>query len=194
MSEPVTDTQRRALADLEYSEEWLSSGVLDRERLAQQHERFTSGGTQKTSRYRAQTVSAWLEDGEPLDTARIDAFIALLAGDPDPKLAQSSVAELIQSPRIDLDLLDHIAKSDPKLLKKHEALIRRTYLERRLEEGVTDELIRLVLDARDAAIQTRLIRDSRVSRKQAETLAKQGANPTLREKAQAWVLDKKAWK
>ena len=79
-----------ALADLGYTEEWLSAGVLDREQLAEQHERFESGGTRKTSRYRSQTVSAWLTRDEPLDSARVDAFLAVLAADPDPKLAKKA--------------------------------------------------------------------------------------------------------
>ena len=46
----------------------------------------------------------------------------------------------------------------------------------------------------DAAIQTELIRDPRVSKKQAGELAKRGANPTIRQNAQSWFQDKKAWK
>ena len=190
----MNKADRSALAAIEYTEEWLSAGVLDREQLAEQHERFESGGTRKTSRYRSQTLGAWLARDEPLDSAQVDAYLALLAADPDPKLAKRSIAELIQSPRIDLDLLDHIAQSDPTILKRHEALIRRTYLTLRLDEGVTDELIQLLIDDRDAAIQTRVIRDTRLSRKHAELLAKQGANPTIREKSQAWYQDKKFWK
>ena len=190
----MNEADRSALADLGYTEEWLSAGVLDREQLADQHKRFESGGTRKTSQYRSQTVRAWLARDEPLDSARVNAFLALLAADPDPKLAKNSVAELVQSPRIDLDLLDHIAQLDPAILRRHEALIRRTYLTRRLDEGITDELIQLLIDDRDAAIQTRLIRDTRLSRKHAELLAKGGANPTIREKSQAWFQDKKFWK
>ncbi len=183
-----------ALADLGYTEEWLSAGVLDRDQLAEQHKRFESGGTRKTSRYRSQTVDAWLARDEPLDAGQIEAFLSLLAADPDPKLAKNAVAELVQSPRIDLDLLDHIAQLDPAILKRHQALIRRTYLTRRLDEGITDELIELLIEDQDAAIQTRLIRDTRLSRKHAELLAKRGANPTIREKSQAWFQDKKFWK
>lgn len=190
----MNPADRSTLADLGYTEEWLSAGVLDREQLADQHRRFESGGTRKTSRYRSQTVSAWLARDEPLDSARVDAFLALLAADPDPKLARRSVADLVQSPRIDLDLLDHIVHRDPAILKRHEALIRRTYLTRRLDQGITDELIQLLIDDRDTAIQTRLIRDTRLSRKHAELLAKAGANPTIREKSQAWFQDKKFWK
>ncbi len=73
-------------------------------------------------------------------------------------------------------------------------MIRRTYLTRRLDEGVTDELIELLIKDQDAAIQTRLIRDTRLMRKHAELLAKRGANPTIREKSQAWFQDKKFWK
>jgi hypothetical protein len=59
---------------------------------------------------------------------------------------------------------------------------------------VTDELFERVIESGDAAIQTGLIHDSRLSRKHAELLAKRGANPTIREKAQAWFQDKKYWK
>jgi len=101
---------------------------------------------------------------------------------------------LIQSPRISLGQLERIAQSDPKLMRRHKLLIRRTYLTRRMEGGVTDELLQQVVEFQDAAIQTGLIRDSRLSRRQAELLARDGANPTIRENATAWVKDKNAWK
>jgi hypothetical protein len=50
-----------------------------------------------------------------------------------------------------------------------------------------------VLEPKDASIQTKLVRDARLTRKHAEGLAKRGANPTIRANAQAWVKDKKAW-
>ena len=63
-----------------------------------------------------------------------------------------------------------------------------------MEAGVTDELLQQVIEFQDAAIQTGLIRDSRLSKRQAERLARDGANPTIRENASAWVQDKQAWK
>ena len=78
-------------------------------------------------------------------------------------------------------------------MRKHEALIQRTYLARRLEIEVSDALLEQVLELKDASIQTQLVRDARLTRKQAEKLATRGANPTLRSNAQAWVKDKKAW-
>ena len=87
-----------------------------------------------------------------------------------------------------------IANSDRKLMRRHEPLIRRTYLTRRMAAGVTDELIDRVIEFQDASIQNSLIRDSRLSRKHAERLAQRGANPTIRDNARAWHQDKKAWK
>jgi hypothetical protein len=79
-------------------------------------------------------------------------------------------------------------------MRRHEPLIRRTYLTRRLDQGVTDALLAQVIEFQEAAIQTALIRDARLSRKQAELLAKHGANPTIRKQAQAWFRDRKSWK
>jgi hypothetical protein len=194
MNEPVTAAEQAALEALGYTEEWLHSGLLDRQRLADQYQRFESGGTRKTARYRSQTLTAWHETGESIGDAQLDAFLSLMAADPDPKLAQTAIAQLIQSPHIRMDQLERIAMSDPKLMRRHEPLIRRTYLTRRMEDGVTDDLLQRVIDLRDAAIQTHLIRDPRLSRKHAELLAKHGANPTIREQAQAWYREKKAWK
>ncbi len=194
MSEAVTAEERAALAALGYTEDWLHAGLLDRQHLAAQYERLRSGGKKKTARYRAEALAAWHEREGAISDAGIDGFLAILAADPDPKLAKNAVAELIRSPRITMEQLERIAAADPKLMRRHEPLIRRTYLTRRLDEGVTDELLERVIEFRDAAIQTRLIRDARLGRKHAELLAKQGANPTIRETAQAWFQDKKAWK
>ena len=113
--------------------------------------------------------------------------------EPDAKLAASAVAALIASPRLGLAQLERIARSDRALMRRHEPLIQRTYLARRLEAEVSDELLERVLELKDASIQTKLVRDARLTRKQAEQLAKRGANPTLRANAEAWVKDKKAW-
>ncbi len=190
----MTDAERAALEALEYTEVWLESGLLDRERLAEQYQRFEAGGTRKTGKYRSQTLAAWLEATEAISDAQLDAFLSLMSADPDPKLAQGAIANLIQSSRISLEQLERIAHSDPKLMRRHEPLIRRTYLTRRMAEGVTTELIERVIEFQDASIQTRLIRDSRLSRKHAERLAKRGANMTIRDNARAWLQDKKAWK
>ena len=194
MSEALTDAERGALEALGYTQEWIDSGLLDRRLLATQYEKLQAGGTGKTGRYRAQALAAWREGAPPLDDAQIDAFLSLMRTDPDLKMAHGAIAELIASPRISLEQLERIARSDPKLMRRHEPLIRRTYLGRRLEDGVTDELLEQVIEARDAAVQTKLIRDPRLSRKHAERLAKAGANPTIRANAQAWFQDKKAWK
>jgi hypothetical protein len=194
VSEELSEVERVALAALGYSEAWLQSGLLDRRRLADQYARFQAGGTQKTVKYRSQALAAWREGGEPIDDAQLDAFLALIGAESDAKLAQAAIAALIESPRLRLDQLERIAGSDPKLMQRHESLIRRVWLTRRMGDGVTDELFERVIESRDPAIQTGLIRDSRLSRKHAERLAKQGANPTIRDKAQAWFQDKKYWK
>jgi len=194
MGEPLAEAERAALEALGYTEAWLASGLLSRELLAEQHARMQAGGTRKTARYRAQALAAWREHPGPISDAQIDAYLAVTAAEPDGKLAQSAVAELIQSPRIGLEQLDRIARSDPRILRRHEALIRRTYLSRRMEDGVTDALLEQVLELGDASIQTGLVRDGRLTRRQAEQLAKRGANPTIRESAQGWVQDKKAWR
>ena len=190
----MSETESKALAALGYSAAWLESGLLDRERLAEQHRRLESGGTRKTGKYRAEALAAWREGEGPLNDAQLDAFLSLMAADPDTKMAHSAIAELIRSPRISLDQLGRLAGADRALMKRHEALVRRTYLMRRLDEEVTDELIERVIEFQDTAIQTKLMRDARLTRKQAELLAKRGANPTIRENAQAWYQDKKAWK
>jgi hypothetical protein len=189
----VTEAERAALDALGYTEAWLESGLLDRRLLAEQYERLQGAGTKKTARYRSQALAAWREADGPLPEAELDAFLSLMRADPDPKLAQAAIAELIRSPRIGLEQLERIAGSDPELLRRHEALIRRTYLTRRMESGLTDELLERVIELQDAAIQTVLIRDPRLSRRQAERLAKHGANPTIRGRAEAWFRDKKAW-
>jgi hypothetical protein len=194
MSGTATEGESGALAALGYTEKWLESGLLDRRLLADQHQRLQAGGTRKTGRYRSQAVAAWLAGAGSLSDAQIDAFLALMGSDPDPKMARAAVAELIHSPRISLDQLGRIALSDPKLMRSHEPLIRRTYLMRRMDDEVTDELIQQVIELQDASIQTRLVRDARLSRRHAELLAKHGANPTIRQNAQAWLQDKSFWR
>ncbi len=194
VSEQTSETERVALAALGYSEAWLQAGILDRQLLADQYARFQTGGTKKTVGYRTQALAAWRAGGGPIPDAELDAFLSLMGAEADPKLADAAIAALIQSPRLHLDQLQRIAGSDPKLMRRHESLIRRIWFKRRMDQGVTDELLERVIESRDAAIQTGLIRDSRLSRKHAELLAKQGANPTIRAKAQAWFQDKKSWK
>ncbi len=142
---------------------------------------------------RLETLTAWLATPEAIDDAKIEVFLAQVREEPDAKLAASAIAALIASPHLSLAQLERIARSDRALMRRHEPLIQRTYLARRLEAEVSDELLERVLDLKDASIQTKLVRDARLTRKQAERLAKRGANPTLRENAEAWVKDKKAW-
>jgi hypothetical protein len=194
VSGTLTEGERAALAALGYTEEWLESGLLDRRLLADQSRRLQAGGTRKTGRYRSQAVAAWLERAGSISEAQLETFLALMSSDPDPKMARAAITELIQSPRISLEQLGRIALSDPKLMRSHEPLIRRTYLMRRMDDEVTDELIQQVIELQDASIQTRLVRDSRLSRRHAELLAKRGANPTIRENAQAWFHDKGFWR
>jgi hypothetical protein len=194
VSEPISEAERTALEDLGYSEEWLRSGILDRQLLAEQHERFRGGGSRKTAKYRSQAFDAWLAGSGPIGEAQLDSCLSLVGAEPDAKLGRTAIAALIQSPRISLEQLQRIVQSDPKVMRRHEPLIRRTYLTRRLDEGVTDELLAQVIEFQEAAIQTALVRDARLSRKQAELLAKRGANPTIRKQAQAWFQDRKSWK
>ena len=142
---------------------------------------------------RLATLTAWLAEPGAIDDAQIEVFLAQLREEPDAKLAASAVAALIASPRLGLAQLERIARSDRALMRRHEPLIQRTYLARRLEAEVSDELLERVLELKDASIQTKLVRDARLTRRQAEQLAKRGANPTLRANAEAWVKDKKAW-
>lgn len=140
-------------------------------------------------------VLAALRSGEePLAEAQVSAFLEAVAAETDPKRARTAMAELIDSPRLGLAELEQVARSDPKLVRGHEARIRRSYLGRRLVDEVSEELFEQVIESRDATIQTELVRDPRISRKQARQLAKRGANPTIRQNAQSWFQDKKAWK
>jgi hypothetical protein len=194
VSAALGDAEHEALQALGYDAAWLEAGILERGLLAEQHARFLSGGTRKTARYRSQAVTAWCAaDGEVPD-AQLEAFLGLIGDEPDAKLAHRALAELIRSPRLSLEGLERIARADPKLVQRHVPLLRRTVLSRRLGEGVTDALIAKVIELQDAAIQTQLVRDPRLSRKHAEALAKHGANPTIRENAAAWFQDKKAWR
>ena len=142
---------------------------------------------------RLETLTAWLAAPGAIPDEQIDAFLAQVREEPDAKTAASAIAALIASPRLGLAQLERIARSDRALMRRHEPLIQRTYLARRLEAEVSDELLERVLELKDASIQTKLVRDARLTRKQAERLAKRGANPTLRANAEAWVKDKKAW-
>ncbi len=141
-----------------------------------------------------EALAALRSDAGPLDETQVAAFLDAVRAEPDAKRARAAVAELIESPRLGLDQLERVARSDPKLVRGNEPRIRRTYLTRRLEEDVSDELLQQVIESRDATVQTKLVRDARLSRKQAGQLAKRGANPTIRQNAQAWFQDKKAWK
>ncbi len=138
-------------------------------------------------------LTAWLDAPGAIEDAQIDAFLARVSEERDAKLASAAVAALIGSPRLSLAQLERIARADRSLMRRHEALIQRTYLARRLALEVNDELIERVLEFKDASIQTKLVRDKRLTRKQAEQIAKRGANPTLRANAEAWIKDKKAW-
>lgn len=194
MGDPLSDAERAALEALEYSEAWLTAGLVSRELLLEQHERMQSGGTRKTAKYRAQALERWRERQTSFDATSLDAFVEAMRNESDKKLASSAVADLISAPALDLAGLEHLARADARLMQKHAPLIRRTYLARRLEAGVTDELMDQMIESKDAALQSPLVRDERLSRKQAERLAHGGANPTIRSNAEAWVRDKKAWK
>jgi hypothetical protein len=193
MSTPLSDRERQALDELGYTESWIDAGVLQPDLLLEQYARLEAGGSKKLGRYRAKAVSTWLGRAGAIDDGQLDAFLTLISADPDAKMAQSAIAELIQSSRLDLEQLGRIAKANPALMRRHESLIRRTYLTRRLAEGVSDELIEQVIELQDASVQTALVRDERLSRKHAEALAKRGANPTIRKNAENWYQDKKAW-
>ncbi|MEE2677670.1 MAG: hypothetical protein VX546_03735 [Myxococcota bacterium] len=142
----------------------------------------------------AAALAALRSGEEPLSAAQVSAFLEAVTAETEPKRARAAMAELIDSPRLGLAELERVARSDPKFVRGHEARIRRTYLSRRLAEEVSPDLFEQVIESRDAAIQTELIRDPRLSKKQAGELAKRGANPTIRQNAQSWFQDKKAWK
>ncbi|HEY8154939.1 MAG TPA: hypothetical protein VII72_12500 [Myxococcota bacterium] len=142
---------------------------------------------------RLDSLTAWLASPGAIPDAQIDAFLVEVRAEPDAKIAASAIAALIASPRLALAQLERIARSDRALMRRHEPLIQRTYLARRLEAEVSDELLERVLELKDASIQTRLVRDARLTRRQAEQIARRGANPTLRANAEAWIKDKKAW-
>ena len=190
----LTGRERDALDALGYTDEWLRAKILDRASLAEQFERYQSGGTQKIARYRSRTASAWLAESSPLTDEQIDAFLDVMKADSDSKLAHAAIAELIQTVRIDLVQLERIARSDAKLMRRHTALIQRTFLIRQMESGVTDDHMAQVIECKDASVQTGLIRDARLTRKHAELLAERGVNPTIREKARKWSQDKQFWK
>ena len=189
-----TESEKTALDALGYTQEWLQYGLLDGALLAEQFARLQSGGTRNTAKYRAKAVAACLDGESPLSDEQIDAFLRVMQADSDPKMSNASIGKLIQSAQISLEQLERVARSDERLMRRHAALIRRTYLMRQMEGGVTDEHMARVIEYKDAAVQTALIHDSRLTRKQAEFLAKRGANPTIRENARAWHQDKKAWK
>jgi hypothetical protein len=190
----LTPSESAALDALGYTAEWLHAELLNRALLAEQFERMQSGGTQKTAKYRTQTLTVWLAESSRVTDEQIDAFLNIMKEDSDSKMANAAITGLIQSSRVSLEQLEQIARSDEKLMRRHEALIRRTYLTRQMEDGVTDDHINRVIEYRDAAIQTSLIRDSRLTHKHAELLSKRGANPTIREKALQWCKDKKFWR
>jgi hypothetical protein len=153
-----------------------------------------AASARKLAAARLETLTAWLDGAGRIEDAQIEEFLGRVRSEPDAKVAASAIAALIASPRLALAQLEHIARSDRALMLRHQPLIQRTYLARRLETEVSDELLERVLELADASIQTRLVRDARLTRKQAERLAQRGANPTLRANAQAWLQDKKAWK
>jgi hypothetical protein len=142
---------------------------------------------------RFETLTAWLDASGAIDDAQLEAYLVRLREEPDAKLAAAAAAALIQSPRLSLAQLERIARADRALMRRHEPLIQRTYLARRLEAEISDELLERVLELKDASVQTKLVRDARLTRKQAGQLAQRGANPTIRANAEAWVKDKKAW-
>ena len=190
----LTAHERAALDALGYTHEWLQVGLLSRTRLGEQFARFQSGGTQKTAKYRAQTITAWLAEPAPLANDDIDVFLGVMKAESDAKLAHGAIVELIQSPRIEDEQLERIARYDQKLMLRHAALIRRTFLMRQMDNGVTDDHMTQVIEYREAGVQSSLIRDARLTRKHAELLAERGANPTIREKARKWSQDKQYWK
>jgi hypothetical protein len=194
VSAALSDRERSALEQLGYGEAWIEAGVLDRALLLAQLERLEGGGTRKLGRYRAEAITAWLARDGAIDDAQLDAFLVLIAADPDAKLAQTAIAELIQCPRLSLDQLGRITSANPALMRRHGPLVRRVYLTRRLAQEVSDNLIEQVIELQDASVQTGLIRDARLSRTHVEALARRGANPTIRKNAEAWLQDKKAWR
>lgn len=194
MAEPPDDAESEALAELDYSQAWLDSGLLDRATLLEQQRRMREGGTRKTARYRTETLAAWREASGGLGEPQIDAFVTVMRGESDKKFVNAAITELITAPQLGPEGLERLAHADAKLIEKHAPLIRRTVLARRLAEGMDDELLELVIEAKDPALQTPLVRDPRLSRKQAERLASRGANPQIRSNAEAWVKDKKAWR
>ena len=189
-----TDNESAALDALGYTDEWLLAGILDEALLAEQFEKLQSGGTRKTAKYRAQAVTRFLSGDSPLSDEEIDDFMNVMKADADTKMSNTAIAELIPSSRISAAQLERIARSDPALMRRHEALIRRTYLMRLIEGGVSDDNMVQVIEYKDASVQTSLIRDSRLTRKHADLLAERGANATIRESARKWLQDKRFWK
>ena len=83
MSTPLSNRERQALDELGYTQAWLDAGVLDSTLLLEQIERLEAGGSKKLGRYRAKAVSTWLEGEGAIDDGCLDAFLTLIAADPD---------------------------------------------------------------------------------------------------------------
>jgi len=85
--------------------------------------------------------------------AQLEAFSRACAEERDAKLAHAAVAALIAfaapQPRA---ARARRPVSDRELMRRHEALIQRTYLARRLETELSDELLEQVLELKDASI------------------------------------------
>ncbi|MBW2268314.1 MAG: hypothetical protein JRH16_07035 [Deltaproteobacteria bacterium] len=194
MAEPLTDAEHEALEALDYGEAWLDAGLLDLATLRAQYQRMQGGGTRKTARYRAETLVAWRKACGSLDAEQVDAFVTVMQSESDKKFVNAAIAELITASQLGPAELERLAHADAKLIEKHAPLIRRTVLARRLADGISDELLDQVIESKDAALQSPLLRDPRLTRKQAERVASRGANPTIRSNAEAWVKDKKAWR
>ena len=194
MAEPLTDAETEALEALDYHTAWVEAGIVDAPTLLAQYQRMQDGGTRKTARYRAETLSTWRAAHDAFEAEEIDAFIAVMRAEGDKKFVGTAIAEMIAAPQLELAQLEQLAHADAKLMEKHAPLIRRTVLTRRLADGVDDDLLGLVIESKDPALQSPLVRDARLTRKHAEALASRGANPQIRSNAEAWVKDKKAWR
>lgn len=89
------DLQTKLLV-LDYSIDWINTGILNESELGIQLQEFYTGEDTNKEHYRFRTIMAYLKNDNSLDDTQVEHIIRLLQNDPDEAMARSALIGILK--------------------------------------------------------------------------------------------------
>ena len=107
---------------LDYSSDWIASGILTESEFASQLQEFLSGEDTNKEHYRFRTLTTYLRNNETLSDNQVKQIIRLLRKDIDKSMASSALLKLLSMPALtdrQFALISRVLTSFGSWIEKH---------------------------------------------------------------------------